>query len=499
MSALSYSLKYFQDHAQPTTATTVAMPGGGPGDGAVPAESNRKVLDAFVKLDDSLVTTNILPDSSRASSGTCTAYPNIDDSVDIWKLYTRAKKNLPESQRILNMSWRLQGVRRRIGVHEGVVSDDGMARLALLPSQLQTAKYENAVETEEVGGAHAIPISTMHTDPVDNYSKQHSIFHSYHEDALQSFNERELSSSIPFGPSFSDKQQQLGSSHATADLDMNDLTGFNNSEYFSSSIPNDPHQGNSMFIDNDNITFKTEFDLDINDMDSSNMVCDPADRSESADPSLYNNDTSSPTSSTATTNTLRNTSSINIPQFSSSVNHYQQPTAVRNANNNNLHPAHLSSFLSTNGGPGQGNITFSLPTSELMRARQTPLSASTTPMPPTVKKRPTQRKNSSARLITPPQDKIRCSNCQTHNTPLWRKDAEGNSLCNACGLFLKLHGVMRPLSLKTDVIKKRQRNSNNQGNGGNTARNEFNAKKNYSVKKVGSKEKLNLDWLNLNL
>jgi hypothetical protein len=26
---------------------------------------------------------------------------------------------------------------------------------------------------------------------------------------------------------------------------------------------------------------------------------------------------------------------------------------------------------------------------------------------------------------------------------------------NACGLFFKLHGVNRPLSLKTDVIKKR--------------------------------------------
>lgn len=50
-----------------------------------------------------------------------------------------------------------------------------------------------------------------------------------------------------------------------------------------------------------------------------------------------------------------------------------------------------------------------------------------------------------------------CSNCQTTKTPLWRRDAEGNALCNACGLFQRLHGVMRPLSLKTDVIKKRNR------------------------------------------
>lgn len=54
----------------------------------------------------------------------------------------------------------------------------------------------------------------------------------------------------------------------------------------------------------------------------------------------------------------------------------------------------------------------------------------------------------------------RCSNCHTKTTPLWRRDPAGNPLCNACGLFLKLHGVVRPLSLKTDVIKKRQRNNN---------------------------------------
>jgi hypothetical protein len=49
----------------------------------------------------------------------------------------------------------------------------------------------------------------------------------------------------------------------------------------------------------------------------------------------------------------------------------------------------------------------------------------------------------------------KCNNCGTTKTPLWRKDPNGNTLCNACGLFLKLHGTMRPLSLKTDVIRKR--------------------------------------------
>lgn len=67
---------------------------------------------------------------------------------------------------------------------------------------------------------------------------------------------------------------------------------------------------------------------------------------------------------------------------------------------------------------------------------------------------PRKKRNSSSSMANP---NIECSNCHTKTTPLWRKTPTGLPLCNACGLFLKLHGIVRPLSLKTDVIKKRQR------------------------------------------
>ncbi|KAL1920053.1 uncharacterized protein VTP21DRAFT_1199 [Calcarisporiella thermophila] len=60
-------------------------------------------------------------------------------------------------------------------------------------------------------------------------------------------------------------------------------------------------------------------------------------------------------------------------------------------------------------------------------------------------------------LETEQRSGVSCSNCATRTTPLWRRSPDGQTLCNACGLFLKLHGVVRPLSLKTDVIRKRNR------------------------------------------
>jgi GATA-binding protein, other eukaryote len=74
-----------------------------------------------------------------------------------------------------------------------------------------------------------------------------------------------------------------------------------------------------------------------------------------------------------------------------------------------------------------------------------------------------------------------CTNCSTQTTPLWRRNPEGLPLCNACGLFLKLHGVVRPLSLKTDVIKKRNRGSGNTSSSTTGSRSKKGSRKNSLV------------------
>ncbi|KAI8335969.1 hypothetical protein BC941DRAFT_480764 [Chlamydoabsidia padenii] len=50
-----------------------------------------------------------------------------------------------------------------------------------------------------------------------------------------------------------------------------------------------------------------------------------------------------------------------------------------------------------------------------------------------------------------------CVNCQQTNTPLWRKNERGEFVCNACGLYAKLHQRDRPPTLKKAKLQKRRK------------------------------------------
>ncbi|XP_069892780.1 transcription factor GATA-5-like [Dipodomys merriami] len=81
--------------------------------------------------------------------------------------------------------------------------------------------------------------------------------------------------------------------------------------------------------------------------------------------------------------------------------------------------------------------------------------------------RPQKRLSSSRR------SGLCCSNCHTATTTLWRRNAEGEPVCNACGLYMKLHGVPRPLAMKKESIQTRKRKPKNtaktKGSSGSTA------------------------------
>ena len=56
-----------------------------------------------------------------------------------------------------------------------------------------------------------------------------------------------------------------------------------------------------------------------------------------------------------------------------------------------------------------------------------------------------------------------CANCQTSNTPFWRKAPRGEGhYCNACGLYFRSHKCDRPSLLATKQAERPLAKSNNQ-------------------------------------
>ncbi|XP_040579367.1 uncharacterized protein [Lepeophtheirus salmonis] len=76
--------------------------------------------------------------------------------------------------------------------------------------------------------------------------------------------------------------------------------------------------------------------------------------------------------------------------------------------------------------------------------------------------KPKRKMNTQKRVGT------QCSNCNTTTTTLWRRNGTGEPVCNACGLYYKLHGncesdysdgieSQRPMSMKKENIQSRNR------------------------------------------
>ncbi|CAF3393499.1 unnamed protein product [Rotaria sp. Silwood1] len=74
------------------------------------------------------------------------------------------------------------------------------------------------------------------------------------------------------------------------------------------------------------------------------------------------------------------------------------------------------------------------------------------------------------RLSTVKKTGVYCSNCNTSTTTLWRRNGRGESVCNACGLYFKLHKINRPIALKKENIQTRNRKPNTKRNESSTSK-----------------------------
>lgn len=122
----------------------------------------------------------------------------------------------------------------------------------------------------------------------------------------------------------------------------------------------------------------------------------------------------------------------------------------KNANNNDNLNSFLSSYISSLEStlkqdyklsqPGDASAASSQSKGSPLRAYSMshPSASALTPAPLVNSKN--DKNDSSSKPC------LQCTNCHTRTTPLWRKTAQGDLLCNACGLFYKLHGILRPLN-----------------------------------------------------
>ncbi|KAJ7065705.1 hypothetical protein C8F01DRAFT_1126441 [Mycena amicta] len=53
----------------------------------------------------------------------------------------------------------------------------------------------------------------------------------------------------------------------------------------------------------------------------------------------------------------------------------------------------------------------------------------------------------------------KCSHCLTRQTSVWRRSKTGQQVCNACGVYARLRGKERPLSLRRNKIKPRTKHT----------------------------------------
>ncbi|KAF9112988.1 hypothetical protein BGX27_002424 [Mortierella sp. AM989] len=367
-------------------------------------------------------------------------------ATQVWRLYSKAKDSLPNAQRLENLTWRMMAMT----LHKNEECKQSLASQSP-PSPTDTISGRNiryshshsdvSKTTQSHSGYHEAKAS-----PPDRYPTTHGYMPPQTCDTSQkslmgpnikTFSPTSLASSTneTLDIYTSVSQQQI--SQSTADLIMletviQDLEMDNDASFENTETGSPLEIGNSPQLYRDLSVLDQQIFLQFQDFANSHN------QSSTMDDQINNRMAQA------------NTMDFTYGYPSSSIYPLEHPNqqlpqtsewSIKNPRMEymDIQPRNLDI--------GQRSGSYSASTSEkpLPLSSETPSSTSS------------ETEEDTAVTATPTQ----CTNCKTRTTPLWRRDDEGNSLCNACGLFLKLHGRVRPLSLKTDVVRKRNRGGMN--------------------------------------
>ncbi|KAL9546863.1 hypothetical protein MBANPS3_006461 [Mucor bainieri] len=358
-------------------------------------------------------------------------------ATQVWRLYTKAKDTLPNGSRLENLTWRMMAM---------TLNKKRAAEERQRQQQLEE-EYDNEYEDEESTPVPAMTKSSSSSPPAPDdtvgllsssappYTMDFAMETYYHPQQQQQQHQQQQT-----------PQQSAHQSPWHGNVLVHGSSRVSSPLYEKSAAYESPYLPH---ITNNSITIPVDEDKD-EDMEMSPPVMNAGAMSFEDMLTMYYQD-----------KTINNVNNITpSPSTPSPL----QPATTTTTHN---HYALSSSGDSAVGHTASVSSAAAVPAAAAAVATTTPqqttiLTPTSTPSPPSIK----QQQQSSAKSNTPTT--TQCTNCNTTTTPLWRRNPEGKPLCNACGLFLKLHGVVRPLSLKTDVIKKRNRNNGNNTNASNS-------------------------------
>lgn len=382
---------------------------------------------------------------------------NINDSSAeaLYKMYSKAKASLPYKERMQNLTWR-------------------MINMKLIKSQLEREMKQRELDEKLYQQQQQHFQEFQHQQqPSHNQFQDEEMFNSEFLDL--NFNQT-LSSQFP------------NKNHIDPTSDDFDYVAhikkIGNDEFHSKNIniPQSHQSQQSIYLHNNHLSEANSY---MDPLEISSSYETPSNFNTNSFPdtnffqSVYNNNNNN-SNNLHSNPTIMNSNGNNLISGSPSSTISQTPTTVDGSFFDNYFSKNESFASKLRKIPSTSTISMRnsiiddeefLPSAISLQSSQfvsSPTNITSAPAPApaptsapsaaTQKRKPSVSK-SKKKQEPPTNSNTRCTNCNTQTTPLWRRNPEGQPLCNACGLFLKLHGVVRPLSLKTDVIKKRQRNA----------------------------------------